>query len=174
MNISNNKKSISELTLEELFPKTLTDTSCVYIDKEREVWVATEMCAQYLESTVDSIVVRDSGKPIGIVGGYDLLDHLRKSPTRESQYLTKVEEIMFKDLPHIGKETRLRELIGNWKSSRRAFAYISNEFGDHSPVSARKMLEAGMRYGINISISSLPKNKSSLFSGITLWAIYLI
>src|SRR3989337_1450263 len=74
------KKSISELTLEEIFPDTLTDTSCVYIDKEREVWVATEMCAQHLESTIDAIVVRDKGKPIGIVGGYDLLDHLRKNP----------------------------------------------------------------------------------------------
>jgi hypothetical protein len=31
----------------------LTDTSYVYIDKERKVWVATEMCAQYTESIVD-------------------------------------------------------------------------------------------------------------------------
>ncbi|NIQ15176.1 MAG: hypothetical protein GTO02_12530, partial [Candidatus Dadabacteria bacterium] len=63
--------NVSESTLEQLFPQTLTDTSCVYIEKEREIWVATEMCAQYIESNVDSIVVRENGKALGIVGGYD-------------------------------------------------------------------------------------------------------
>lgn len=71
--MANNKKGISELTLEELFPKTLTDTSCVYINKGREVWVATEMCAHYIESVIDSIVVQDNEKLIGIVGGYSPL-----------------------------------------------------------------------------------------------------
>lgn len=64
---SANKESISEMTLEELFPETLTDTNCVFLDKQREVWVATEMCAQYLESTIDALVVQDGDKPIGIV-----------------------------------------------------------------------------------------------------------
>ena len=39
MKVSGNMMSISELTLQELFPKTLTDASCVYIDKESEVWL---------------------------------------------------------------------------------------------------------------------------------------
>jgi hypothetical protein len=163
-NTSNGNKGrrriISELTLEELFGRTLTDTSCIYIDKGREVWVATEMCAQYLESAVDSIVVRgENGQPVGIVGGYDLLDHLRKNPRRESQYLTKVEDIMFIDLPQIERETRLGDLMGNWKNSRRAFAYLPNESGDYSPISARKMLEFGMKYRFDISISSMPRTK---------------
>lgn len=164
-NTSNGNKGrrrlISELSLEELFGRTLTDTSCMYIDKGREVWVATEMCAQYLESAVDSIVVTDEdGQPIGIVGGYDLLDHLRKNPTRESQYLTKVGDIMFRDLPQIERETALGELIGNWKNSRRAFAYLPNESGDYSPISARKMLEIGMKYRFDVSISSMPTTKT--------------
>lgn len=164
-NTSNSNKGrrrfTSELSLEELFGKTLTDTSCIYIDKGREVWVATEMCAQYLESAVDSIVIRDeSGQPVGIVGGYDLLDHLRKNPTRESQYLTKVEDIMFRDLPQIQRETKLGDLIGNWKNSRRAFAYLPNESGDYSPISARKMLEIGMRYRFDAAISSMPRTKT--------------
>ena len=109
--MANNKKSISELTLEELFPKTLTDIPCVYIDKGREVWVATEMCAHYIESVVDSIVVQGGNdKPIGIVGGYDLLDHLRKNPTRDFQYHHKVEEVMFTDVPQIDK---MRNCCGN-------------------------------------------------------------
>ena len=56
---SANKESISEMTLEELFPQTLTDTNYVFLDKEREVWVATEMCAQYLESAIDALVVQE-------------------------------------------------------------------------------------------------------------------
>jgi CBS domain-containing protein len=152
------RRIISELTLEELFGTTLTDTSCVYIDKERVVWVAAEMCAQYLESAVDSILVLDDTRPVGIVGGYDLLDHLRKNPSRDSQYLTRVGEIMFKDLPQIGGQTRLGQLLENWKASRRAFAYVASG-SDYSPVSARKMLEIGMRVKTDISISSMPKTK---------------
>jgi predicted transcriptional regulator len=159
------KKSISGLTLGELFPSTLTDTSCVYIDKEREVWVATEMCAQHLESTIDSIVVRDNGKPIGIVGGYDLLDHLRKNPTRDFQYQHKIEKIMFKKFPQIEKQTKFKDLIEKWKDTRRAFAVISKNSGDFSPISARKMLDLGTRFKTDISISSMPKKKIITFQG---------
>jgi hypothetical protein len=62
--------SISELTLGEMLSDSLTDTPCVYLNQERAVWVATEMCVQYLESTVDSIVIRNGDlTPMGIVGG---------------------------------------------------------------------------------------------------------
>lgn len=157
-------KKISELTLNELFPNTLTDTSCVYIDQGREVWVATEMCAQYLESAVDAIVVVDSdGTPVGIVGGYDLLDNLRKNPTRDFQYKTKVEEIMFGDVPEVEKETKLKDLIAKWQNTRRAFAILGNESDRYSAISARKMLDIGMRCKTNISASSLPKKKIVTF-----------
>ncbi|VVC06207.1 CBS domain protein [uncultured archaeon] len=156
--------TISELTLEELFPRTLTDTVCINLNKGREVWVATLMCAQYVESFVDSIIVRDDDfKPIGIVGGYDILNHLRKNPTRDFQYHTKVGEIMFKDLPQIEKKTKLRDLIEIWKNSRRAFAIIPNEFGDCSAVSARKMIEVGTKCKTDISVSSMPKKKIATF-----------
>ena len=42
------RNSISELTLEEVFADRLTNTPCVYLNNDREVWVATEMCVQYL------------------------------------------------------------------------------------------------------------------------------
>lgn len=155
---------VSELTLEELFPRTLTDTVCINLNKGREVWIATLMCAEYLESVVDSIIVRDDDfKPVGIVGGYDILDHLRKNPTRDFQYQTSVGEIMFKALPQIEKKTKLRDLIEIWKNSRRAFAIISNEFGDCSAVSARKMIEVGIKCKTDISVSSMPKKKIVTF-----------
>jgi predicted transcriptional regulator len=157
-------KSISELTLQELFPETLTDSPCVYIDKQREVWVATEMCAQYLESMVDAIVVVNSDSiPVGIVGGYDLLDNLRKNPTRDFQYNVKVGEIMFQDVPEVEKETKLKDLIDKWQNTRRAFAILGNESDSYSAISARKMLDIGMRCKTDISASSLSKSKIVTF-----------
>ncbi|MFY9301339.1 MAG: CBS domain-containing protein [Candidatus Nitrosotenuis sp.] len=157
-------RSISELTLKELFPKTLTDSPCVYIDKQREVWVATEMCAQYLESAVDSIVVVDGDNiPVGIVGGYDLLDNLRENPTRDFQYKTRVDEIMFQDVPEVERETKLKDLIEKWQNTRRAFAILGNGSDSYSAISARKMLDIGMRCRTDISASSMPKNKVVTF-----------
>ena len=151
---------LSDLTLDQIFAERLTDTPCVYLNKKREVWGATEMCVQYLESTIDSIVVRDDNlKPIGIVGGYDLLDSIRKDPTRDFQYKTNIEQIMFKDLLIVDKDTKLEDLVEQWKVSRRAFAIIPNKFRGYSPISARKMLEVGIRYKTNMTVSSMPKKK---------------
>src|SRR5437764_15032523 len=56
------------------------------------------MCAAYLQSAVDSIVVLDEyQRPIGIVGCYNILSHFQRNPTIESQYETKIEQIMFED-----------------------------------------------------------------------------
>ncbi|MFZ8938325.1 MAG: CBS domain-containing protein [Nitrosopumilaceae archaeon] len=163
--VVSNVESISELTLDEMLSTSLTDTPCVYLNQEREVWVATEMCVQYLESSIDSIVIRnDDLTPVGIVGGYDLLNHIRKNPTREFQYENKVKEIMFEDLPIVEKETRFKDLMERWKQSRRAFAITPNSFQGYSPVSARKMLDVGIRSKSNITISSMPKKSIVTFS----------
>ncbi|MGI9566865.1 MAG: CBS domain-containing protein [Nitrosopumilus sp.] len=156
--------NISELTLEQLFSESLTDTPCVYLNQEREVGVATEMCVQYLESSVDSIVIRDDNrKPLGIIGGYDLLNHIRENPTRDFQYETKVKDIMFKELLVVEKGMTFQELMEQWRISRRAFAITPNTFQGYSPISARKMLEIGIKSKINFSISSMPKKKMVTF-----------
>jgi len=159
------KEGVMELTLEQLFPDTLTDTNCVFVDKDREIWVATEMCAQYLESTIDALVVQDDDKSIGIVGGYDILDHLRKNPMRDSQYQHTTKEIMFKDVPQVTAQTKFKDLMDTWKNSRRAFAVIQNKSGSYSPISARKMLEVGKKYKTDLSVSSMPKKKIITFQG---------
>ncbi len=158
------KYNISEQTLEQIFSDSLTDTPCVYLHKEREVYIATEMCEQYLESLVDSLVIRDDDhKPIGVIGGYDLLKHIRANPTRSYQYETKVKEIMFKNLIIVEKGITFQDLMEKWMPSRRAFAIIPNAFQGYSPISARKMLEVGIKCKTNISISSMPKKKMVTF-----------
>ncbi|QLH07391.1 hypothetical protein C5F50_10155 [Nitrosopumilus ureiphilus] len=162
--ISPPKYDISELTLEQIFSDSLTDTPCVYLNKEREVYIATEMCVQYLESSVDSIVIRDDDhNPIGMIGGYDLLNYIRANPTSNSQYETKVQEIMFKDLLIVEKMITFQDLMDKWKASRRAFAITPNSFQGYSPISARKMLEVGIRCKTNTCISSMPKKKMITF-----------
>jgi CBS domain-containing protein len=162
--VVSNVESISELTLGEMLSDSLTDTPCVYLNQEREVWVATEMCVQYLESTVDSIVIRnDDLTPVGIVGGYDLLNNIRKNPTRDFQYENKVSEIMCEELPIVEKETRFKDLMEKWKTSRRAFAITPNAFQGYSPISARKMLDVGIKCQSNTSISSMPKKNIITF-----------
>ena len=155
---------ISELTLEQLFSDNLTDTPCIYLNQEREVGIATEMCVQYLESLVDSIVIRDNQhNPIGMVGGYDLLNHIRKDPTRDFQYDTKVKDIMNENLLIVEKDMTFQELMEKWNVSRRAFAITPNAFQGYSPISARKILEIGIRIKTDISISSMPKKKMITF-----------
>ncbi|TAK24508.1 MAG: CBS domain-containing protein [Nitrosarchaeum sp.] len=164
--MTNLSTSLGDLSLEGLFPQTLTDVSCPEIQKNREVWVATEMCAQYLESTIDAIIVRgDDNKLAGIVGGYDLLDAIRKNPTRDFQYTCAIEEIMFKDFLQVEKKTKFKDLMEKWKNTRRAFAVISNNSGGYSPISARKMLEIGIRYKTDMTVSSISKKKIITFQG---------
>jgi len=154
----------SELTMQQLFADRLTDTVCINLHHGREVWVATLMCAEYLESVVDSIIVRDDDfKPIGIFGGFELLDCLRKNPTRDYKYNNKIGKIMHKNITQIDKVTRLADLIEIWKNSGRAFSIILNEYGDCSTVSARRMIEVGARCKTDTLVSSVRKSKVITF-----------
>ena len=74
--------NICELTLEEIFADSLISTPCVYLNQEREVFVATEMCVQYLESIIDSIVIRDD-KHISITP-WDICNVLTSEKMTES------------------------------------------------------------------------------------------
>lgn len=157
-------RSVRDQTIKDLFLENLTDTPCVFIDSGREVWLATEMCAEYTESSVDQIIVLDNNNIVGTVGGYDLLAHIRKNPTRKMQYESKVEDIMFSPVPIIEKSTKFKDLMENWKHSRRAFSIFRTEFDSNwFSISARKMLQVGMKVRTNFSTLSIQKNKIVTF-----------
>ena len=136
----------------------------MYIDKSRDIWIVTEMCAQYLESTIDAIVVKDENNSIGTIGGYEILSHLRQNPTN-TFFRTKIEEIFFKPLSQVNEKIKLVDLIERWKKTRRAFSAIANQYGDYFSISARKLLEIGKQYKSGVSISSIPKKKIISFKG---------
>ena len=154
---------ISDLSLESLFGDSLTASLCVNVEKGTETWVATGMLVQQLESFTDSVVVRENNKPIGIVGGKDIIVPLVDNPTSSLFYDTKVEDVMETRFLTVTKKSKLKEVINYWKETRRAFAAVPNEFSDYSALSAKKMLEIGTKVKTEISISQLPKKKIGTF-----------
>ncbi len=155
--------SLADRTLRELLPETLTYSLCIHIEKGKEVWVVAGMLAQYLESLTDSVLVLDAGKPVGTIGGKEIMENLLKNPTSSLFYGTKVEDIMEPNPLIISEETKYKELVMQWKQRGRAYAVIANEWGHYSAISAKKILEIGMKCKTNLSISDLPKKPSITF-----------
>jgi len=154
---------ISDHSLESLLGDSLTSSLCVNVEKGTETWVATGMLVQQLESFTDAVVVREKDKPIGIVGGKDIIIPLVDNPNSSLFYDTKVEDVMEKRFPTVTEKSKLKEVINHWKQTRRAFAAVHNEFSDYSALSAKKLLEIGMRVRTEISISQLPKKNLITF-----------
>jgi len=155
---------ISDRSLESLFGDSLTASLCVNIEKDTKTWVATGMLVQQLESFTDAVVVRENDKPIGIVGGKDIISPLVNNPSSNLFYETNVENIMEKRFPTVTGKSKLKELINFWKETRRAFAAVPNEFSDYSALSAKKILEIGKRVRTEISISQIPKKNLITFN----------
>lgn len=154
---------IAERALGELLPETLTYSLCIHIDKGKEVWVVTGMLVQYLESATDSIIVKEDESPIGTIGGKEIMEKLLENPTSSLFYGTNVEDIMEHDPVTVTKDTKYKELMKSWQGRGRAYAIIPNEWGFYSAISAKKILEIGMRCKTNITILDLPKKDPVTF-----------
>jgi predicted transcriptional regulator len=155
--------SLANHTLRDLLPETLTYSLCIHIEKGKEVWVVAGMLAQYLESATDSVLVIDEGKPVGTIGGKEIMDNLLKNPTSSLFYGTKVEDIMEPNPLMVPENIKYKDLMMEWKKRGRAYAVIANEWGHYSAISAKKILEIGMRCKTNLSISDLPKKSKVTF-----------
>lgn len=158
-------RKLRDLSLEESYPQTLYETPCISVDRNRDLWVAIEICAQYLESAVDAILVKSAEEIVGTIGGREILAHLRKSPIPDSYFRTKIDDVFFNHVQEINKNSKLVDLIDGWKSIGRAFSVISNNEGEYFSISARKMLEIGKRYKSGIHVSSFPKKEIITFKG---------
>ncbi len=154
---------LAEYSLKNLLPETLTHSLSIFIEKDKEVWVVAGMLAQYLESITDSVLVLDDSKPVGVVGGKEIMDNLLKNPTSSLFYGTKVEEIMELNPLIVYEETKYKDLMTQWQKRGRAYATIENEWGFYSAISAKKILEIGMRCTTNLSITDLPQKPQVTF-----------
>lgn len=168
--ISNNLP-ISLRTLDELLGNSLTSSVCVNSHRNTKIWVLTGMLAHNLESFTDSVVVRDSiekekkfgDHPIGIVGGKEIIKNVLLNPHSNFFERTHAEDVMYQQWPVVTKQSKLFELLDNWRSTKRAFAIIPNELNDYSPISTRRVLEIGMKVKTDLTISELPKKRLVTF-----------
>ncbi|MFB5600207.1 MAG: CBS domain-containing protein [Nitrososphaeraceae archaeon] len=158
-------RRLGELSLEELYPSTLFETPCISVDKNRDLWIAIEICAQYLESSIDAILVKSENNIVGTIGGREILSHLRKNAIPDSYFRTKIDDIFFNQIPQVDKKNKLVDLIDKWKGTGRAFSVIPNQQGEYFSISSRKMLEIGKRYKSGIYVSSIPKKQIVTFKG---------
>lgn len=121
------------------------------------------MLVQYLETFTDSVVVRDGTKPIGVVGGREIIQGVYKNPSSDFFEMKFVEDISDSRLKVATPDTTLKELIALWKSVGRAFALINVGNDDYSVISAKKLLEIGINSNSNFHISEIPKKKIVAF-----------
>ena len=155
---------IGKRNLQDLLPLSLESTPCVSIHRENKVWVAASMLIHYLESFTDSLVVTDDkSKPLGIVGGKEVLENILKNPSAAFFDDTVVEDIMDKNVDIISKQITLKDLLQRWTQTRRAFSILPNQFKGYSVISARKLLEIGANCKTEMTVSELPKKNIATF-----------
>ena len=154
---------ISNRSLSDLLQDSFTSTPCVNIRKNAKVRVATGMLVQYLESFTDSVVVRDDTKPIGVIGGREIIQGVYKNPSSDFFEMKQVDEIADKRLNVVTSDTTLKELISLWKEVGRAFAIVCMGNDDYSVISVKKLLEIGINNTFEFHISEIPKKKIITF-----------
>lgn len=161
--VSYKNQPLASYSLEDLLPNSLLSSPSVSIRTNDVVRGATCLLAHHLESFTDSLVVTKNDNPVGLVGGIELLDGVLKNPTSDFFDNTLVEKIMNDKLLIITKQTKLSELLQQWKQTRRAFAIIPNQYHGYSAISARKLLEIGALCKTNMKISDIQKKPSITF-----------
>lgn len=154
---SNSKISLNSLN--ELLKSSLTSTPCVNVRKNAKVRVVAGMLVQYLETFTDSIVVRDGTKPLGVIGGREIIQGVYKNPSSDFFEMNQVESITDNRLSIVNSDTSLKDMISLWKEAGRAFAIINTNGDDYSVISARKLLEIGINSTSDFHISEFPKKK---------------
>jgi predicted transcriptional regulator len=151
-------------TLKNLLPLSLGSTPAVSIRKENQMWIATGMLIHYLESFTDSLVVTEEDeKPIGVIGGREIIENIYKNPTSQFFDKTTVNQVMNNDLSIISEKITLKQLLDKWKQTRRAFSIIPNNLGGYSAISGRKLLEIGANCITDLTISELPQKEVVTF-----------
>jgi len=154
---------ISNYSLGELLSRTLTTVPAVSATIYDRVWEITGMLVHHLESFTDSLVVTDEGRPVGLIGGIEIMSETLKNPTFDFFNNTLVGKIKSDGLIIITPETKLSDLLKRWKQTGRAFAIIPNQYHGYSALSARKLLEVGVLCNTDIRVSDIPKKRIVTF-----------
>ncbi|MFZ0184111.1 MAG: CBS domain-containing protein [Nitrosotalea sp.] len=158
--VKGSKDSLFTHSLEKLLPNSLLSTPAVGIRNVDTLGEAVSLLPHYLETLTDSLVVTSHEKPVGFIGGLEVLDNILKNPTSRMLEETTVGQVMNKNLVIISPQTKLFELVEKWTETRRAFAIIPNQYHGFSVISARKLLEVGRL--CKIKISNIPRRRKTV------------
>ncbi len=152
-------------TLKDLLPLSLSSTPAVSIRKENKMGIAACMLMHYLESFTDSLVVTEKDeKPIGVIGGKEVIANIFENPSSDFFDKITVEQVIDKNLIIISEKIKLVELLEKWKQTRRAFSIIPNNLGGYSAISGRKLLEICANCITDVTILELPKKEIITFN----------
>jgi CBS domain-containing protein len=121
------------------------------------------MLVQYLETFTDSVVVRDGTKPIGFIGGKEIIRGVYKNPSSDFFEMKQVGDITDNRLIVVTADTNVNKLISLWKEVGRAFSIIDMGNDDYSVISVKKLLEIGINNSTEFHISEIPKKKIITF-----------
>ncbi len=154
---------LGEYLLEDLLSNSLLSSPAVSIMEEDPVSEAASLLPHHLETFTDSLVATKQDKPVGLVGGIEILDGVLKEPSSRFFDNKRVGEIMSSKLIVLGRQTKLSDLLNEWRKTRRAFAIIPNQYHGYSVISARKILEVGAACATDMKVSEMPKKRIVFF-----------
>lgn len=155
---------LANKTLEEIFSESLFSTPAVSIRVEDTLAEAAILLPHHLETMTDSLVAVSGDKPVGIVGGIEVLDGIINNHVPSFLDKTKIGDVMNREkLIIANQKSKFSDIVKQWLQTRRAFAIIPNQYHGYSVISARKILDVGILFKINTSISLIPRKKIITF-----------
>src|SRR5574338_584031 len=155
---------LSRHSLDDLLSDSLFKSPAVSIRLTDSVGDAATLLSHNLESFTDSLVVTNDSSPLGILGGIEVLDGILKNPSSDFFDNTTVERIMSQKITIVTRQTKLSDLLKQWKETRRAFAIIPNQYSGYSAISARKILEISNTNMTTMTLSKIPKKRIVTFN----------
>lgn len=160
---TNKKTSILQYTLRDLLQRSLLSSPAVSVTTEDLVTEATNLLPHHLETFTDSLVVINDERPLGMIGGIEILEGVLKNPNANFFAKTRIKEIMSKKLIILDNDSTLGKLLDLWKQTGRAFALMPNEYHGYSAISARKLLEIVMLCKTKMKVGDISKKKIITF-----------
>lgn len=151
------------MALRDILPLSLTGAPCVSIQRQARLEEAVCLLVPYLETMADSLVVAgDKNEPLGIIGGKEIIERILACPPGGISEM-HAEGIMSRIITRVTGATKLRDLVGEWMKTGRAFSIIPNSIGGYSVISARKVLEICKGVMTDMAVSELPKKNTVTF-----------
>ncbi|MDE1863456.1 MAG: CBS domain-containing protein [Thaumarchaeota archaeon] len=155
---------IYRYSLTDLLQNSLLSSPAVSVSYDDKITEATHLLPEYLESFTDSLVVVRDERPVGLIGGLEILDGVLKQPCNDFFEKTRVKDVMNNELIKLESGATLGSLLNVWRRTGRAFAIVPNQYHGYSAISARKVLEVGMKSKTELTVEGISRKRLLTFT----------